>query len=263
MPNSDFNVTRSELTRWFAAKFRRQPPGWTQPKLYVTTPKTAYVGQKALVEGLALNPTARPVQVSVQLLDSQRRPFGRPQTATARPGEDGAAVIPLRLDAPPAGHFLRARATLRDGAKVLASVVSAPIAILDPVAQPGFVPLYYSVPAHKALPGAVKISLAGRPIGGRTARASIVPPPRTQTQFSEVLFNGEILKNFLAEAPATLDVPRRRRSAVRTPDGTVALPVGEIKSGTEWGFYMARVTDAQYRVGYSDPVFVAPPATCA
>ncbi|RYG94650.1 MAG: hypothetical protein EON58_15795, partial [Alphaproteobacteria bacterium] len=265
MPNSDFNLTRSDITAWFAEKFRGTPPPWKSPRLYITTPRTAYLGQSYSVEGLVLNPLSRHVRVSVQLLDSRRKPFGKPVTTIVEPAADGAALVPMKLNAPPPGHFVRARATVTDGNKVVASVLSAPIAVLDPLTQPGFATLYYSIPSHKSLPGDVKMTLAGRPTTAQPAKLVIATakPPRTQVQFSEVLFNNEILKNFLTEVPTPLQVPQQRNITVRSPDGAVALLAGEIKGGTEWGFYMTRVTDTQNRVGYSDPIYIAPPSDLA
>ena len=252
MPNSDFNLTRAEITHWFANRFRNEPAPWREPRLYITTPKTVYPGQESIVEGLVLNPLSHPVEVSVQLYDASDRPFGAPIRSTVGPGQDGEAVLRLKADEFPAGRFLRARAVLRygDGSS---EVESPPIVMLDGEAQPGFVPLYYSVPAHRSLPGEVKINVSGTP-----SLATITAPSGVQAEFSEVLFNNEILKNFLKDTPVPLEVPRRRTKAIRAPDGAVAYPAGEIKGGTSWGFYIARVTDSQYRVGYSDPVFVDP-----
>ncbi len=252
MPTSDFNLTRAEITTWFAARFRQEPPPWKEPRLYITTPKTVYPGQESPVEALLLNPLSRPVEVSVQLYDSNGNPFASPGKNIVGSGEEGEAVIQLK-DAFPPGRFFRARATIRDGKENL-EVESPPIVILDRNAQSGFVPLYYSVPAHRSLPRKVDVSLTGSP-----AKVSIVAPPDIRAEFSEILFNNEILRNFLSQRPVPIEVPHLRTKAIRSPDGATAYPKGEIKGGTPWGFYLARITDGGYRVSYSDPVFVDPP----
>ena len=258
MPNSDWNLTRADLTRWEAAQWKGQAPPWDEPRLYLTTPQAVYPGAGAPVEALVLNGSPRPVRVSVELLDADRKPLGVGTNAVVAARADGAATMTLKVSQVPTRRFLRARATLRAGGQVLASVLSAPILIPDPEAQPGLRTLYYSLPARQSLPGTVKITLNGSPLGGKTAEARVVAPLGVTPQFSEVLFNGEVLKNFLTAPPVPLTVPVRVDRATVTPDGANVIPVGAIKGGTEWGFYEARVTDQNYRVGYSDPIYLAP-----
>lgn len=252
MPTSDFNLTRSEITAWFAARFRNEATPWKEPRLYITTPKTIYPGQKSHVEALVLNPLSEPVEVSVQLHDSAGKPFSAPVRTVVGPGQEGEAVIQLDT-ALPEGRFFRARAALLGG-KDSPEVLSSPIVVLDRDAQQGFVPLYYSIPAHRSLHRDIRISLGGSP-----AKVSIVAPPDIKAEFSEILFNNEILMNFLNQATTAIEVPRLRTKTIRSPDGAVAYPKGEIKGGTPWGFYLARFTDVDYNVSYSDPAFVDPP----
>ncbi len=254
MPNSDWNFTRSDITRFFAAKLRREPTGWKAPRLYITTPKAVYRGEEFPVEGLALNTSSRTLEVSVQLLDADRKPFGKPLSARVEPGEDGAATLSPMLKSFPLKRFLRAHATLREipraGLKappqVLASVLSAPILVLDASEQPGVPRTYYSIPAHKSLSGEVKITLSGRPLAGKTALASLNIPVQSKIRASEVLHNGAEVFNFLDATQRPVEVPRLEEN-------------GAIVGDFEWGFYMARVTDAKFRVGYSDPIYLAPP----
>ena len=242
LPGSDWNVTRADLTRWFAAKFKKENVGWDRPRLYVTTPKMVYRGRPYPAEGLALNALARPVRVTTEIRDGAGRLVGVPVTVLVPPGSDGAATATVKLSAFPAGHFLRARATLRDGGgRVLASVLSAPILVLDEAAQPGYRTTYYSVPADKALSGAVRLTSSAAP-SGRSVR--VVPPPGAPVRFAEVLHNGALARNFF-RTPGAVALPRRDAGG-----GTVGL--------TAWGFTMGRVTDGAFRVGYSDPVYTAP-----
>ena len=243
LPDSDWNVTRAELTRWFSAKFKGQSVGWTQPHLYVTTPKTVYRDRPVPAEGLALNTLPRPVRVTTELMDGAGRPVGRPVTALVPPGQDGAATATIRLSAFPAGRFLRARATLRDGAKVIATVLSAPILALDEMSQPGYRQTYYSIPAHKSLPGTVRLAVRAAP-GDGMRQARVIPPVGTLVRFAEALHNGALARNFF-HAPATITLPRRDEG-------------GQVIGLTAWGFTVGRVTDDHFRVGYSDPVYTAP-----
>jgi hypothetical protein len=259
MPNSDWNLTRSELTCWEAARWKGEAPPWKEPRLYLTTPQMLYPGTSAPVEALVLNGGAGPVTVRVVLLKPDGTPWGLDATAVVAGGHDGAATASLTIRQIPARRFLRARATMSVGGKVLASVLSAPILVPDRDAQPGIRTLYYSTPARQALPGKVGITVDGVPLGGKTATARALVPPGIAPQFSEVLFNGEILKNFLAQPPTPLMAPVQVGRATVTPDGANVLPAGAIKGGTEWGFYLSRVTDSRYRVGYSDPIYFAPP----
>ena len=243
LPDSDWNVTRAELTRWFSAKFKGRNVGWTRPHLYITTPKMVYRGRPYPAEGLALNTLARPVRVTTELMDGAGRPVGRPVTVLVPPGEDGAAAAIVRLSDFPAGRFLRARATLRDGSRVLASVLSAPILALDEMSQPGYRQTYYSVPAHKSLPGTVRLALSAAP-GSGMRQALVIAPKGSLVRFAEVLHNGALARNSF-RAPASVTLPRRDESGQ-----TVGL--------TTWGFTVGRVTDDAFRVGYSDPVYSAP-----
>ena len=243
LPNSDWNVTRAELTRWFSAKFKGQSVGWNQPHLYITTPKIIYRNKPYPAEGLALNPLTRSVRVTTELFDGAGRMVGKSRTAIVPPGQDGAATATIQLAGFPAGRFLRARATLRDDGKVLASVLSAPMLVLDETSQPGYRLTYYSIPAHKALPGAVRLPVHAAP-GRQTFQARVVPPVGVRPRFAEVLHNGALAHNFF-------DQPKIAALPCRDANGqTVGL--------TPWGFTVGRIIDSRFRVGYSDPFYTAP-----
>ena len=242
LPDSDWNVTRSELTHWFSAKFKGVNVGWTQPRLYITTPKIIYRNKTYPAEGLVLNPLSRPVRVSIEILDGAGHPVGSPQTSIVKPKQDGAATAAIHMNGFPAGRFLRARATLRMDAKVIASVLSAPILVLDEMSQPGYRLTYYSIPARQALPGTVKLAVHTAP-DRQTFQAKVVSP-HTRLRFVEVLHNAALIHNFF-DTPAAVTLPRR------DPNGqTVGL--------TSCGFTIGRVTDSHFRVGYSDPFYSAP-----
>ncbi len=259
MPNSDFNMTRSVLTRWYARRFRNEPIAPEPPQLIVTTTKCAYPDQPFTAEALVVNSGASPARVTVELIDRDGRQYGARDSQHVEARAVGAATIRRTFHEFPPGRFLRARAALVSGGRTILTVVSAPVLILDPQAQPGYAPLYWSVPADRVLPSRPKIHLEARSIQGGSALATIVIPPSVVPEFSEVLLNADIERNFLSEKPTPLAVPVRRPTQVGGgADGAVALPAGSIRGGTEWGFYMARVTDTRYRVGYSDPLYVPP-----
>ena len=247
MPTSDFNTTRQELTRWYASKYRGEKIDWKTPRLYITSPKFIYPGKTVQLEALVLNPGKRVIKVHAQWLDADCKPLGIRAQSTVRPNQEGTAVAELPIKEYPKGRFLRSEADMLDGSKVIARVISAPTLVLDPLAQPGYKLLYTSIPAHHALQAKVGIRLSGKPIGGKKSSVEIVSPSGVQPQFSEILFNGEILKNFLTIKPTPLTVPWHT-----SPTSM------EIKGGTEWGFYYARITDSNYRTAWSDPKYVAP-----
>ena len=245
MPLADWSLTRSELTRWFSARFRKEASPFPSPRLYVTTPKAVYRKRHYTVEGLALNPLRVPLRVSTQLVDRAGKPFGASVSAIVAPGGDGAATVNLGLNSFPPGRFLRARATLARNGRTLSSVLSAPILVMDQDEQPPLPTMYFSVPARYALPGRVRFSLQGRPSGDANAKACLSAPAGTHVRFAEVLQNTFLGKNFFDAPPFVAEVPRREGD-------------GAIRGGTAWGFYFGRVTDDRLRVGYSDPVYVAP-----
>jgi hypothetical protein len=240
------------------AKWKGEHSPWNESRLYITTPQLLYPGQAEPAEALVLNGSDLPVRANVALVDCHGKPVGAPARAAIGKHTEGAATIIVNQPASMVGKFLRAQATMTAGGRTIASVLSAPIIFVSKDAQPGFRPLYYSIPASKALPARVKITLRGNPVRDTNASAKVVVPQGIDPQFSELLFNAEILKNYLTEAPSALPVPVSAKSSTRVPDGTVVQPVGAVKGGTRWGFYMARVTDKQYRVGYSDPVYFGP-----
>lgn len=257
MPSSDWNMTRSELSRWQSAKWRGEHAPWNDPRLYVTTPQILYPGHAEPAEALVLNGSNQHVRVTIVLLDARSKPVGTPVSETIDAQSAGAATIMVDQPASMVGRFLRAKATITAGGRTISSVASAPILFVSEDAQPGFRTLYYSIPAMKVLPAPVKIAIHGDPVRAANASAEVVVPKGVDPQFSELLFNGQILKNYLTIPPSPLSVPVVANSSTKA-GGSVVQPVGAVKGGMRWGFYMARVTDKQYRVGYSDPVYFGP-----
>ena len=96
MPLADWNLTRSELTRWFSARFRSKALPFRSPHLYVTTPKAVYRDRDYAVVGLVLNPLGVPVRISAQLLDRSGKPYGAAVSTVVAPGGDGAATVKPR-----------------------------------------------------------------------------------------------------------------------------------------------------------------------
>ncbi|HEY3328477.1 MAG TPA: LamG-like jellyroll fold domain-containing protein [Capsulimonadaceae bacterium] len=245
MPTGDYNFTRSDLTRWCSSIYKGQPLPFAEPRLYVTTVKTTYPGKTCSAEALVLNPLPRPVRVSIRLTDSRGKGVGDEVRVDVAPTSSGAATATCRIPDQLIGSYLRARAEMTDGKKRLAQVESAPILVLHPDAQTGYGSVAYSVPAAQALPGKVSLT-ATRDASGRVMSVTPVVPPGVTPHFVEVLHNTELARNVI-DGPATpVDAPPH-------------APNGQLIGKTEWGFYIARVTDSDLRVGYSDPVYVAPP----
>ncbi|HEY3329168.1 MAG TPA: LamG-like jellyroll fold domain-containing protein [Capsulimonadaceae bacterium] len=244
LPAADLNDTRSEITRWFSSKFKAEPLPWNAPRLYITTPKTMYPGKTYVAEALVLNGGAKAVDVKIELVDGNRKRLAgvEPVTATVQPGDDGSATATFTLPKRPANGFIRARAAVTVGGRTIESVTSAPGVWIDPIAQPGYPSMFYSIPAHLALPGKVGLKLAEGKDGTQTA---VVTPPKANIKFVDLLHNTELARNFFANAPYEQVIPRKEKS-------------GAIIGRTEWGYYVSRVIDQEHRVAYSDPIYIAP-----
>ena len=240
-PSSDWSFTRANLTRWYSAKFKGLPEPWTRPQLYISTPKTVYPNQTARAEALVLNPLKHAVTASVQFYDAGKQPVGEPVSATipAETAETATKLLPM--SAFHAGSFLRAHARIEEGGRPVVSVVSPPVLVLDPEAQPGYPVVYYSVPADHVLPDPVTLVSEN---GELTYRY----PARVQRRFAEVLHNTALMKNSMRGRTISLRLPAQ-------PDYGSPVQV------TSWGFDLARVTDDQFRVGYSDPIYIPPPSS--
>ena len=238
--DTSYNVTRGDLTAWYAARFRNQPPPFRSARLYVTTPQALYLNQPGTAEALVLNPTDHPVRVTLRLFDGAGTAYGAPASGVAEPGSEAAVSIPLTVADAPAGHFLRARAQM--GAE--GETPSAPILIYDSVVPPGNrIPLlYYSVPAGHALPGKVSLSVANG-----VARLSV--PAGVTPRLVDLLHDQNIVKTVHSAqvgAPVTLD----EDPETKTTDDNYLDP-------EDFGLYVERVIDSQDRVGFSDPVYVS------
>ncbi len=212
------------------------------------------LGKAPRAEGLILNSSSSTMTVKIQLVDGNGNAYSDVLSATAPPSSTGAVTIPdnLTVNSFPARRFLRAKATMYDSAgKVVQRVTSAPILVYASNEVPELLgrTLYYSIPAAKALPGTVQLTLSGSPVsssGG--AKATVTPPEGTAVRFTEVLQNTRQVKNMFNQAPFTTPIPL-------TNGGAQAI------STSPSGFYMARVIDEQERVGYSNPIYVGPNST--
>jgi hypothetical protein len=261
MPSTDWHWTRADITAFYSAKFRQvAPPAWlSTPQLYITTPQRINVGQPArIAEALVLNGGCGDVHVSIQLVDGNGAPWGTGVSGDAPAGQASAAVQMLAPTTLPARRFLRAHATMTDlTGKVLQQVTSAPIIVYDTNEQTnaglsGFDYSrvhYFSISARLALPGTVGITLSGSPVAG-AATATVVPPAgTTQVRFAEVLQNTYLAGNLFSNATGSVPIPLRNGQLIMN-----ATTVNTVASG----FYVARVVDDNERMGYSDPVYVAP-----
>jgi hypothetical protein len=238
MPTSDWSTTRSEITQWFAGKLHGRD-AWKMTRLYVTTPKALYVGQEATIEALALNGGPNRLDIEIHLVDGKGSSMDQVAEAKAAPDADSAATIRTSFSQIPAGGFVRAVATVR-GPGINLSETSAPIVVADRRSVPGLRLAYYSIPASRQLDHlATHLELFGLSNGlpGHTRVRT-----RAQARQLEVLRNNSMLRNEEGSAQSDVDLA----------EGSSRL------AGPKWGFYLARTIDSFGKVGYSDPVFVAP-----
>lgn len=247
-PDSDWNMTRFDITAWYAARFKGQPEPFKEPRLYITTPQALYRNETSVAEALVLNPSDHTVTVSIQLLDGKGKTFGGRVSASVAPHSQGAAVLPLTSSGSPNRRFLRARAKLSDS--VQQSVVSAPIIFYDAGFRTPYnnynnnnnrPVLYYSVPATHALPGKVNLSI-------KDMNAEVNPPNGTNIRFVDVLHDTNLVHTFV-ETQASYSTslgPEVHESDDNHFDYV---------SGSDYGIYVARVIDSQNRVGYSNPIY--------
>jgi len=256
LPDSEWNWTRADITAFYSARLRHAafPPRLRLPQLYITTPQRVNIGQSRIGEALALNTGTRPVRVRVVLIDGASRAVTPATSSTVSGGQAGAAVASVAPAVMPPGHFLRVRATLIGSTgKLLQQVTSAPILVYGEGESTGDVQYtrvhYYSVPARLSLPGTVHVLLSGSPLGNG-ATATVVPPSGAIVRFAEVLQNTYQVENFFNSAPFTAPIPM--------VNGLMRIGAGANQTDPS-GFYVARVIDEQERVGYSDPVYIAPP----
>lgn len=237
--DTSYNVTRSEVTAWYAAKFRNQPPPFHDARLYVTTPQALFLNQSENAEALVLNPTSRPVHVTLRLFDGAGAPYGTPVSKIAEPNSEVAVTIPVKMSEIPAGHFLRARARVGTSN----AIPSAPILIYNmPLPPASIVPeLYYSVPANHALPGRVGFSISN-------GQANLSVPSGVTPRFVDLLHDQNIVKTVNTAhvgTPIPLD-----------EDADLKMTDDNYYDAQDFGLYVERVIDDQDRVGFSDPVYV-------
>ncbi|MDB5184701.1 MAG: hypothetical protein JWN38_509 [Candidatus Saccharibacteria bacterium] len=238
--SSEWNTTRSDLSKWYAAKFHGGALPYTTPQLYISSPQALYNDRTAIVEGLVLNGSTSPVNVSVQIYDQTGAAVGSPTTKTiAGLGQD-AAMAPISCAGSTAkGKWLYAKATLSNGT----TVTSAPV-LCYPVATASTTPfvIYQSIPAAHQL-GHVDLEASG---SGANTVVTVSAPTGTSVRFNDVLRNTQLI----GTAFKTLY------------SGTTVSKMAQYTSGpkqddradtTDYGFYVARVTDNSGNVGYSYP----------
>jgi gamma-glutamyltranspeptidase/glutathione hydrolase len=251
---SNWNITRADVTAFFAAKLRGLPFPKPQAELYITTPEQIKLGESVRAEGLVLNGSGKMVTVRTTLINSSGAAVAPIATADVHPGNDGDASAGLNtsITSFPSGRFLRAKAELIDKATgtVLQQVTSAPIVVYAADANPTFSlhRLYYSIPASKALPGRPTLSLSGNPVTSTTAMATVTAPSGTAVRFNEVIQNTRQVGNGFTVNPYSVSIPMSSRTIIG----------GQVTNASKDGFYLGRVIDEQERVGYTDPVYVAP-----
>jgi hypothetical protein len=251
--SSDWNHTRQDVTAFYAAKFRGLPPPRPTAELYVTTPTFVRTGEAVGAEGLVLNGSTRTVTVHTMLVDASRRPVGPVTTAAVPPGAAVAATTaagPDRTVLP--GRFLRAVSWIEDATgRVLQAVLSAPVVVYGRTDRPSPMlrRLYYSVPAARALPAQVRLTLTGTPSATAPAMATVTVDPGGGIRFVEVLQNTrEVMRGY--------DVDRL---SATVPMSATVITGGQSVSAETSGFYVGRAIDQKERVGYSDPLFVPAP----
>jgi len=243
--NSDWNLTRFDLTRWYSSKFKNEVVPFKDPRLYVTSPKSIYLKDDYIVEALLINPSSSALTVTVKLVDGNGNIVVSEVTSTVLAGEIGDANIKLSISAIPELHFLKAIATIKDGTGIVISSLSgAPITVLEKEIQPGIPSLYYSISSAQVLNGNVGLVLEGKPYKGNQASINISLPINIKPRYVELLHNNLQVKNFFEDSPFSALIPPY---------------TGWTRDNTDWGFYIARVTDIENRVGYSNPIYITPP----
>ncbi len=249
-PTSAWNTTRSDITAFYAAKFRGIAFPRPTAQLYVTSPSYVRLGQAVRAEGLILNGGTSPVKVTTQLVDGNGQAVGTPVSTTVPAGQAADASTPATetIAVMPARRFLRARSTSFDGAgNVLQRVTSAPVVVYtagdDPTPQ--LRRLYYSIPAYAALPADPTLTISGDPATG-PATAITTAPGGATVRFNEVLQNTRQVFNGFALEKISASLPMISRSIIGSQTITAS----------PHGYYVARVISENEQVGYSDPVYV-------
>lgn len=248
LPDSDWNLTRSELTYWYAQRHKGKTVPWTFPRLYITSVKNTYLGERPLIEALVLNASDAPAKLRLAVKNCSKKETDSVMETTIAPGREGSVTIEANSSTLVAGQYLRGEAELIQKEKTVSKVSSAPILVMDPIAQSGYVKrLYYSIPALQSLSENPVLEFNGGPlrVGGK-GEAKVLIDNNIKPRFTEVMQNNYLLlRNVLGSASTMLPVP--------------AKLVGSNKT-TEWGFYLGRVTDSALKVGYTDPIYVTPPS---
>ena len=256
-PDSEWNTTRGDITRWYSTRLRETAPPLTVPKLYVTTPNHVHLNQGAPAEALILNWSSSPAVASLQLVDQAGSPVGAPVTTVVPANTQGDATIQVSFNQVPTGRFVRAVATMLDtNGTVLQSVTSAPILVYERFETPDLRVNYYSIPADHAMPK-VGLQVTGNPVTGGPATARVTPPDGVSVRYAEVLQNTrEVADQFLqlSATPYATPIPLTYASQ----PGYFSSPYAQYTSYKPEGFYVARVIDPDGRVGYSDPVWFGP-----
>lgn len=237
-PSSDWNRTLTDLTAWYAARYRATAPPFATARSYVTTPQALYAGQSAPAEALLLNASAAAATVRVQVLDAEGRSVGPSVNSTAAAGALAAASAAVTC---PTGSgrstWFRARMTTPGGSEVL----SAPVLCYAAAPPADRFVLYYSVPAGQALTKPVSLTADGDRLsvttGGVLAR------------FTEVLDDTQSVGNTFA-GPITARTPQS------LPLERTGPAIDNRGDNRQFGLYVARVIDSSGHVGYSDPVVV-------
>ena len=238
--DTSYNVTRSDLTAWYAAQFKGEPPPFRDARLYVTTPQSVYLNQPGPAEALVLNPTARPVRVTLRLYDGAGAPYGEAVSGVAAPHGQAAVSIPVNVAALPAGRFLRAHAQMGAGG---GTMTSAPILVYgtDPPSGSRIPLLYYSVPSTHALPGRIGLTISN-------GAAHLSAPAGVSPRFVDLLHDQNVVK--------AVNTAQIGDAVTLDEDADVKSTDDNYVETQDQGLYVERIIDAQDRVGFSDPVYV-------
>lgn len=247
-PTSDWGTTRSDLTAFYAGRFRGESLPETAPQLYVTTAQYVVAGEAILAEALVINSSPAPVGVTVRLVDERGTQLLEGPAVRVAAGEVGAASIE---NAPPLTPrtAVYAVAELTDtGERRTLSVQSAPVLVYAPgdsaVPAPGR-RTYYSVAAS-----------------GMAAFEDLVAEPGTE-QIDELARGSRLVLREPAAAveilhntwPAGLALESSRVSHSDPPE----YLVGKQRVSTpRHGFTLARVVTGSDRIAYSAPVYRPP-----
>jgi len=261
LPSSWWSFSRSDITRLYAYKLGSIPSKPTNSaNLYAVSPQHIHLGEALYAESLIVNWDIQTVNSKLELYDGDYNLVTSSEMKPVLAESTGAAVFTnFHVDNLPAKRFFRLKALLFDGNGIeIKSVWGAPICVYETNQSKALRNSnYYVIPANKALPGIIFVSINGNPSLGN-ATLTVTPPVGTDVRFAEAFQNTKLVYNGTkSQFIQKLSNPY----LVSLPTTNYTTAGGEIVNPETTGFYIARIIDTQERVGYSDPIYMSKDAT--